>query len=530
MCRRPLCLVALLFVLWVLFTQKVFGVTGTGRAEYALPAGVSGQTIRVRGQIYRQEKKNSNQIYLKNNSVLSGTNQESYDFNILIFSEEETTYQIGNILEVTGTWKEPEEASNPGQFDMAEWYHSQGIGLMMKKCRIRLLDGRKDTLRQAISDFRERLSESFYGIAEEEDAALMCAMLLGDKNGMEESVKQLYQDSGISHVLAISGLHISMLGLLLFGMVRRLGLPFAAAGVVSGGVMGLYCVMTGMSVSTVRAFLMFLVYLGAQAFGRTYDLKSSLALAVILILFQNPLLLFQGGFQLSVLAVAGLAYFYPAFKKRLGGKGRFTDSLLVSISVQLTIFPCLLYHFYQFAAFGMLLNLLILPAMSVLLLAGLASALAGLLFPPAGVLVFAPCHYILRYMEALCAFSLRIPEARQIWGRPEAVSIFIYYGLLLAFLWILEKGGDGKRGILLWSGLLILGTAGLSVHKIEGMEMTFLDVGQGDSIFWRTEDGVTFLCDGGSSSVAQVGKYRLIPFLKCRGIRKLDYLFLTHMD
>jgi len=539
MSRRPLCLVALLFVLWVLCTQKIFpekdfGGTGMeedgGNPQISPPDFRSGQIIRVRGEIYRQEKKNTNQIYLKNNSILSGTHQESYDFNILIYTEEEGDYQIGNLLEVTGKWKEPEAASNPGQFDMAEWYHAQNVGFTMSRCRVRILDGRCDVLRQTVARIRDRLTESFYGIAKEGEASLLCAMLLGDKNGISEEVKELYQKSGISHVLAISGLHISMLGMLLFGAVRKLGLPLAGAGILSGGLMGVYCIMTGMGVSTARAFLMFLVYLGAQAFGRTYDLRSSLSLAVLLLLFENPLLLFQGGFQLSVLAVAGLAYLYPVLKKRLKVKKKLADSLLVSLSVQVFLFPCLLYHFYEFSAAGLFLNLLILPGMSILLLAGLFSGLLGLISLPAGTLAFAPCHYILRYMEALCTMSLKIPGARQIWGRPETGSIVLYYGILLMLLLILESEDGGRGKMLLWGSLLTFGTAGLSVHSLEGMEMTFLDVGQGDGIFWQTEDGTSFLCDGGSSSVTQVGKYRILPFLKCRGIRKLDYVFLTHMD
>lgn len=537
--RRPLCLVALLFVLWVLCTQKIFPGKDLGGTEMEEDGGNQQisppdihfrQIIRVRGEIYRQEKKNTNQIYLNNNSILSGTHQESYDSNILIYTEEEGDYQIGNLLEVTGKWKEPEAASNPGQFDMAEWYRAQNVGFTMSRCRIVVLDGRCDVLRQTVAEIRGRLTESFYRIAEEGEASLLCAMLLGDKNGLSEEEKELYQKSGISHVLAISGLHISMLGMLLFGTVRKLGLSLAGAGILSGGLMGAYCIMTGMGVSTARAFLMFLVYLGAQAFGRTYDLKSSLSLAVLLLLFENPLLLFQGGFQLSVLAVAGLAYLYPVLKKRLEVKNKLADSLLVSLSVQLFLFPCLLYHFYEFSAAGLFLNLLILPGMSILLLAGLFSSILGLFSLSAGTLAFAPCHYILRYMEALCTMSLKIPGARQIWGRPEPGSIVLYYGILLTFLLILEREDSSRGNMLLWGSLLTLGTAGLSVHPLTGMEMAFLDVGQGDSIFWQTGDGTSFLCDGGSSSVSQVGKYRILPFLKCRGIRKLDYLFLTHMD
>lgn len=529
--RRPLCLVALLFVLWILCTQAgSLGEKGGGLGV-RLPESGESRRIRVRGEVYRQETKKTNQIYLKNNSILSKGNQESFDSNIIIFAEEEVSLEIGNIVEVSGKWKEPERAGNPGQFDMAKWYQSQKIGMLMMECQIVLLDRKRDFWRQSIADIRERLKESLYGIAEPKEASLMCAMLLGDKNSLDEDVKKLYQDGGISHILAISGLHISMLGMLLFGLFRRMGLSLGTGGVIAGGVMGIYCVMTGLGVSAVRAFVMFVVYLGAQVFGRTYDLKNSLSLAVILILFQNPQFLFQGGFQLSVLAVAGLAYLYPVLKKRVKAQGKASDGFFISISVQLMIFPCVLYHFYQFSWPGIFVNFLVLPLMSVLLLAGLAGCVLGLFFPAAGILAFAPCHYILWFVEKLCRLSLEMPGAEQIWGRPEAVSIFLYYGILVfVFAALLREKKSGKTfRIVLYGCSLSVAVAGLSVHDRKGLEMAFLDVGQGESIFGRA-DGRNFLCDAGSSSVEQVGKYRIIPFLKCQGVSKLDYLFLSHMD
>lgn len=533
--RRPLCLVALLFVLWVLGTQAVFpqdSAGGTEREEQGMSSGIRpGERIRVRGEIYRYEKKQTDQIYLKNISILSGTNQTSYDFNVILFLEEQAEYQIGNILEAAGVCQIPESAANPGQFDMAKWYESQGVAFSMSRCRVRLADGRQNRLGQGISQVRQRLSESFGRIADRTEAALMSAMLLGDKGGLDEEIKTLYQDAGISHVLAISGLHISMLGMLLFGMLRKLGCSFAGAGMMSGGLMGLYCMMAGMGTSTVRAYLMFLIYLGSQIFGRTYDLKSSLSLAVILMLFSEPSLLFQGGFQLSVLAVAGLAFVYPPLKKCFSVKGKLADSLCVAFSVQAALFPCLLYHFYQFSAAGFFLNLLILPAMSCLLLVGAAGGLAGLVSARAGMLIFAPCHYLLKYMEFLSSFSLKLPGARQIWGRPGLPALVVYYGILVSFVIFLEiRKKAGKGALVLWGLFMACGVAGLSVRRVQGMEMVFLDVGQGDGIFWQTEDGTSFLCDGGSSSVSEVGKYRIIPFLKHRGIRRLDCVFLTHMD
>ncbi len=521
--KRPLCLVALIFVLWII------GMKQAGEFERTpLPDSYQDQRICVRGEIYRQETKKNHLIYLKNNSILSKNKTISYLSNILIFTTEEQNFEIGNILEVEGICSFPEEVSNPGQFDMASWYQSQGIGMLVTKGIPRLLDSRNIKLPQILSLFRERCKQSFYAIGEEEDAALLSAMVLGEKNDLPEEIKSLYQRSGISHVLAISGLHISMIGMVLFQFFRRCGLPFRAAGGLCSGILGLYCLLTGFGVSTQRAFVMFLVYLGAQILGKTYDLKSALSLAGLLILIRNPLLLFQGGFQLSVLAVAGLAFLYPVLQEKCMWKGKLADSLLISLSVQLAIFPCMLYHYFSFSLVGVFLNLLILPFMSLLLLFGMGSCILGMIFVPAGMIGFAPCHYILKGYEFLCQASLKFPEALQIWGRPRAGFLCLYYGILLLVFLSLKK--EEIWHPILYSAALLCALSGLHVQSAPGMEMVFLDVGQGDGIFWQTEEGTTFLCDGGSSSVSEVETYRIIPFLKSKGVGRLDYIFVTHMD
>ena len=478
MSRRPLCLAALLFVCWIVI-MKAAGMY----PKISLPPSLEGNVIRVRGEVYRQEKKNSNLIYLKNNSILSETNSKFYESNILVYTKAETDYKIGNIVKVTGICKAPESASNPGQFDMAAWYQSEGIDMFLMKAQVELEDPGENYVRQKITEVRNRPVQSFYGIAQEKDASVMSAMLLGEKNGLDESVKELYQISGISHILSISGLHISMLGMALFKGVRKIGVPFVWAVLICAVVMGLYSVMTGFGVSTLRSFLMFLVYLGAQLTGRTYDLKNALALAVIVTLLQNPLWLFQGGFQLSFLAVAGLAFLYPAIKKKFRIKNKIIDSFLVSLSVQLIIFPCILYHFFEFPVAGIFLNLLIIPFSTALLLNGLIGCVAGVFFIPAGILCFSPCHYILLLYEKLCQLSIQIPGTLQIWGRPEVVSILCYYGSLLLFYWLLMRKKSSYRWLIMAGFLMVPVTLGLGFHRTKGMELTFLDVGQGDCIF-----------------------------------------------
>ena len=147
----------------------------------------------------------------------------------------------------------------------------------------------------------------------------------------------------------------------------------------------------------------------------------------------------------------------------------------------------------------------------MLLLAGLAGSALGIFVPAAGILVFAPCHYILWFVERLCRLSLEIPGAEQIWGKPEAVSIFLYYGILVLVFAALQRRDKSKKifGAVLYGCSLSAAVFGLSVHDRKGLEMVFLDVGQGDSIFWRA-DGKNFLCDAGSSGVEQVDRKSVV--------------------
>ena len=526
MSKRPLCLAALLLIFGIVIMNMA------GRYEpISLPESILDQTIQIRGQVYRQEmKKKNNLIYLKKTSIISRT-ESSYHSNIIVYTTENTTYEIGDAVSAIGICTQPEKPGNPGQFDMQRYYQMQNIGMILQKSRVTLAAaGRQNWYRRGITQVRERLKTSFDRIAEPEEAGLLSAMVLGERSGLEEEIKELYQLSGISHILAISGLHISMLGIVLFGRLRKVGLSFLVASGITGAIMFSYCFMTGFGVSTMRAFLMFLVYLGAQVLGRTYDLQSALSLAVIVILTDNPRWLFQGSFQLSALAVGGLAVIYPILKRQSAYKNKVLDSFLISAAVQLAILPCILFHFYEFPATGIFLNLLILPFSTILLLCGLLSGIVGTVTLAGGVLLFAPCHYILLLYRWLCEWSLQIPGALQIWGRPAGWNICFYYIIVAGVLFLLQKDSKTIRKWGICAAALSLGIGSLKFPKAAGLELTFLDVGQGDSIFWRTETGRTFLCDGGSTTVSQVGKYRIEPFLKYHGVAHLDYLFLTHMD
>lgn len=526
MTRRPLCVICLLVIGWLLVSGK-YGMN----EDSSWTARFYDKKVTVTGQLVKQEQSTtSNQLYLKNNSILYQS--KSYKIpnqkQILIFTEDNTSYRAGSLLTVSGICQEIQEPGNPGQFDLKKYYEIKEIQMVLNKGKILNAGRTYWHIRQFLWDVRERFKWTFLQIANEENASVLDAMLLGDKKELDPEVKKLYQDNGIAHILAISGLHISMLGMALHKLLRKLGISWYLSGAAAGAIMSAYGLMTGFGVSTTRAVIMFLVYLLAGILGRTYDILSALALSAILILMGNPRYLTDAGFLLSFSAVLGVAVLAPVIRNICNCKNKLLESFLVSLAIQFTTIPIVLFFYFEIPLYGVLLNLVVIPLMSLVLGFGIAGGMAGLIFVPAGIFLVSPCYYILGLYKYLCAAVLNLPLAKIIVGKPDLWQMVVYYLLLLAICLIKPQKKSGEIFKWVWGTALMMFL--ISRQPGNGMRITFLDVGQGDGICIQAPGGINCLIDGGSSDVKQVGSKRIEPFLKSRGIRKIDYLFISHMD
>lgn len=484
---------------------------------------MDGSTLVCEGTVCGIEYKEGTQYLYLNHLKFIFNTEISVKYRIKIITKEKCQVELGNKVRASGIVLLAESPSNEGQFDSLAWQRTQKILFTLKKAKVVRLDSRCFAVRQMLFLFRQGCMKRLLNIMSREDAGIVGAMLLGDKSELDENIRSWYQTGGISHILAISGLHISMLGMFLYKILRKPGFPFWFCSMLSGISMLFYAVMTGAGTATCRAVVMFLVFLGAQCFGRTYDLANALSLAVLLLLVSNPLLLFTSGFQLSVLAVAGLAFLQPVLKKAYGEK------FPSGVSVQIVIFPCILWHFYTFPVYGMLLNFLVLPLLPVVLAGGLAALFLSVFCMPLACMVGFGIHGILLFYQFLCRLSFQLPFADMVMGRPPVWAMAGYYGVLLWGIAVL----DGKRKEKFrMAAPVFLAAAGFMLQRPDfpGLRLSFLDVGQGDCIFIQNEKGVRILCDGGSSSVGKVGQYRILPFLLYHGVSELDYVMLTHMD
>lgn len=524
MTKRPLFLAFLLAAFLIL----VLGERGLPASRQ--PELSDGETVTLTGIVEEiVEKENSRQIRLSHIYLSSDL---SYQRQVLVYENQQTTLKIGYKVKAAGSYAPLEEASNPGQFDQKAYYEARGIGMVLKKAKLTVIEAKENIFFQKLYELRSFWAQNLEKITGKEEAALLKAMLLGEKSSLKKEQKELYQSGGISHILAISGLHISLVGMLLYRFLRKKKRSYPFSALVSGSCMVVYGFLTGFGVSAKRAVFMFLVYLGAELLGETYDVVSALALSGLLILAEQPLQLFQCGFQLSFLSVGAVALGYPALQKRLGWKKKAAMSLLSGLSVTLFTLPCTLYWFYEWMPYAVFLNLIVIPLVPVVFLSGAAGMLTGGASVAAGMFLAGASAGVLRFFQTLLERTEVLPGSRAVIGQPELWQIALYYVLVGAAVWggrcRARKKNQHRIEVRIFFIMFALCILCLPFHR--PVEVTFLDVGQGDAVFLRTEAGTTCLIDGGSTTVSDVGTYRLLPFLKSRGVSSLDYLFLSHMD
>ena len=488
--------------------------------------------------------------------------------NVMITTEH-TELLPGDAITVSGELSFPDPDSNPGQFDAQSYYHAQNTLCFLSRAEIHVLRQGGMSLARALCLVRRRLGTVYDAIFGEHQAEVMGAICLGERALLEQKWKQLYQEGGISHILAISGLHITLVGMCLYRLLRKLKAPFGVSCAVSGGIVILYVWMVGATVSAVRALIMFGFWLGAQLCGRKYDMRTAIAAAAMLLLSADARYLTQSSFLLSFGAVLSIALLLPCLRRitdamdqgrgkismrrgrtarmRAAGFGamrNFGKALLQGFGIWLGMLPLTLYFFYQAVTWSVLINLAVVPLMSLLMLYGLLAGVVGLLSIPFGCFFAAPAYYLLDLFEFLCRLKEGLPLPLWVAGRPALWRIALYYGILLAVGFVScqlpkrEKSfARGKRKTdpvpgqcLLWVMCSALCIGLMCQRPQKTLEVTCLDVGQGDAALLRLPDGVSCLVDGGSSSESKLWQYRIGQAVKYYGVSALDYIFLSHAD
>lgn len=546
MIRRPMCLLCFLMML-VLGIADLAGIPLI--RGNPLPASVQSWIkahpgSEICGEVERYENTEFSQsVYLKKTYLIYHSKKFPIN-NVRVFLKKEEELKPGMQIFVKGILKEVEGPTNPGGFDSSQYYACRHIYYFMKKAVLLKKTSTYSSYHQAMLMVKEKCRQILENTAGK-DAPVFEAIVLGEKTGLDPEIRMRYQLAGIVHILAISGLHISILGMGLYKLIKRVGFGIWPAGIFSLAVMLQYGMMTGGSVSTLRAVTMFLIAMGARITGRIYDMPSAVSVTAMMILAESPAYLLDSGFLLSFGCVLGICVASERICALAGAKRKGTKVFCESVALWLVTLPVMLKFFGEASLAGLVLNLAVLPSVGVVLAGGVAAMILGFVSIPTGRVMIFPARVLLFLYERLCELAGRSRWCTWIGGEPEIWQITIYYAILVAVLLIGQyiKESDQtkisrKQHILRISGIVLLILSILTLgkqsfrysFKNQTLQITCLDVGQGDGILIRTPDNKHYLIDGGSSSQSELGRYCLLPALKSMGISCLDGIFISHTD
>ncbi len=471
-------------------------------------------------------------------------------------------------LLLTGKLKAFDEIQNPGEFPARDYYYANGIRYSLMAENRLTVDRPPFSFSRAAFLFGRQLASIYESCVSERERGLFKAMVLGDKSELTEEVRELYEENGVAHLLAISGLHVSVIGGWIFAGLRKRGAGYGLSCLSGGILLAGYGSIVGFGSSVTRATAMYLIFLLSQYYGAEYDIPSSLAFAGITLLLSSPLRIRESGSILSFSSVFAIGMVCPwvkekqkSRKKDAGRAGeltardweirlrarvgleikngqpfladRLSEQLTVSIVISLVTMPLLLRFFYGWSPYSILLNLIVLPAMMPVMLSALGGGIAGSLVSlwstaagiRIGFLLCLPAEIFLRFFGCLFSGVRRLPFSYLLTGCPAIWQLVLIYGLEAGAAWLWYRRA--------WRRLMIMGCLvclTLAFGPEKKLRFAMLSVGQGECLLLRMPDGTCMMVDGGSSSRKEIGKYVIRPALKYYGVRRLDFVLITHMD
>ncbi|MBE0466946.1 MAG: DNA internalization-related competence protein ComEC/Rec2 [Candidatus Desulforudis sp.] len=478
--------------------------------------------------------------------------------------EPDAVYGYGDLLEVRGVLTSPRSPGNPGDFDYRAYLERQGIALLLTVRGPGVvekigLDRGNPFIYQALA-VKERLGAGLDEALAPAQAALVRGITMGVRGGIEPATREAFTATGVVHILSVSGLHVGFLVgfTLLFTRLSRLNPTWTVVLVLV--VLAFYAVMVGFKPSVIRASVMALLLLVAHRLGRLRDWPTALAVAALVILLGNPLVLYDPGFQLSFAATWGILYLGPLLVRGLdrlaerpGTRWNTACSwfLAVPLAAQLGTLPLIAYYYNLVSPVALLANLVAVSLVALIFILGLFTAVLGAFAPVAAWLTAPATGALVDVFLALVRFFAGLPGAYFYVATPSLLLVGSWYLACYGVGFFVNPASWRERLAGLHAGLAepgrrVLGPVLVAACLViafllwprgpgvpQGLEVHFLDVGQGDCAVLQTGVGGTVVIDAGGwrgelDGEPGVGEKVVLPYLRRHGIRQIDLLVLTH--
>lgn len=508
------------------------------------------QHIELIGTIVQEysAKEYSKQYIIKVVSINGDTNFKDTQLlvNEKIGKENISNAKYGDLVSIVGTFSKGKHNTNYKGYNYNEYLRSKEIyGIVETETNhIRVCKNNNINLyNNSLHKLYNLIKQKIYLILPEDTADICVALILGDKSNIENSIIENFSESSLSHILAISGMHMSYIILLSSFILKFCDKKKSKIAIIV--IIILFCNLVGNSESIVRASIMAIIHIIGDLLHRKSDSITNLSISGLLILMINPYAIKSMSFVLSFGGTLGIILFYKLIKNKIDyikifNKNAITkyvkESMAISISANIIIIPIIAMYFNKISFIFIISNIfanMLLSIIMPLIITFLFMSFISINITKFLSFILNSFLYLLLYLSNI---SSKMEILNFIVCTPYKITVVFYY---ILFLLVLIKNNIRCKYIIkkLLKGIIIIY---LSICVIlnfikyvdTNMYIHFIDVGQGDSTLIITKSNKKILVDGGGSETGKdyIGKNVLLPYLLDRRIKKLDYVMISHFD
>lgn len=442
-------------------------------------------------------------------------------------SQDIPSIKYGDSLYIEGEFKQPEEARNYKGYNYKQYLKTKKIIGTVELEKAKIL---KSSNGSFIHNIQKYIKDTINGTLTDEEGNLLLAILLGDKDKLSEDIQESFKTSNLSHMLAVSGAHVSYIILGLTYVLQNSIIGKKNGKIVCIIFLLVFMAITNFTPSVTRACIMALLTLFSGIIYRKSDVYTNISVAALITLIFNPYNLLDLGFQLSYGGTIGIIIFIKRIQEKKSNSkviNYIKQMALVSIYANIIIIPIMMYHFNTVSFTFIISNIMASPILGIIVITGFLFIITSITVKPLTSLIAIFIKPILSILIKISQICSKLPFSNILVVTPYMFNVISYYAIIL---YCIKSKKNNKCKIIICL-LIVLILINFIIYIFpQKLRIFFIDVGQGDSTLIITPDKKTVLIDGGGSDSFDVGEKVLLPYLLDRRILKVDYVLISHFD
>ena len=461
----------------------------------------------------------------------------------------------GDYIEATGNYIEPEIQRNKNGFNYKKYLKSKKILGTIRTEKIKLIKKEKiNFVQMQCNKLKLKIINNINEMLDEKEANVLSGILIGEKAQIDENIIESFKKSNLSHILAISGMHINyiILGITIFSKKQRISKKISYVIIIIFLI--IFAIITDFSVSVIRAVIMSCIVIISKLLHMKVDIINTISISLLIILINNPFSIIDVGLELSYVGTIGIILFQKQIKSRLEKilnilnnkniKKVIIKFLTVSISAQIAIIPIMAVYFNAFSISFLISSIIAIPIVEIILIYGLANIIISLFSMKISMIFAIPLKYLIKILIFISNFISKIPFLTLTVVTPSLIEIISYYSIIFIEtynfyiknkpIYLLKryeknfiKKIEYRKIIYILCVVIIFCNFYIIFNNIvnNNLDIFFIDVGQGDCCLITTPNNKKIIIDSGDNK-----KDILVKYLLDKRIKTIDYIIISHFD